>query len=120
MSSTNVSLDSLLQHCGLEKAALCKEVTAKHLEIISRILTGEMWRKLAPHLELDGNVVDNIEHDYKKEEMKKHAFLCKWSRLKNGEATYQRLVKGILMFDARAAKRVCMLLLNDVSMTIKM
>lgn len=113
--ATTVSIDTLLEHCSLERAALQTKVTDKHLEVISRtVLTGEMWRKLAPHLEVDRNVVDNIEHDYSKEERKKHAFLCKWSEMKKDGATYERLIEGVLMFDANAAKKVCKLLLSKV------
>lgn len=119
MADCLVTVDSLLEHCKLERAALRSRVTDKHLEIISRVvLLGGLWRKLAPHLEVDRMVVDNIEHDYQKEEMKKYAFLCKWSELKKAEATYERLVESLLMLDASAAGKVCEVFKNEVNIQL--
>lgn len=113
--SANISIDSLLEHCQLERAVLCTKVTNEHLEVISRtVLTGELWRRLAPHLKVDRNVVDNIEYDYRNEESKKYAFLCKWSEINKGEATYERLIEGLLKINASAAGKVCQLLLKHV------
>lgn len=110
-----VSVDALLKHHKLDSTVLYNKVIDQHLEAISRtVLTSETWIRLAPHLKVSKVQLDNILRNNEKEEMRKYAFLLKWNEIMNGEATYERLVKGLLeVEDASAATGVFQLLLRD-------
>ena len=107
-----VSVQDLVEHCGLEESWLEREITGRCFHDLSRYLSD--WRKLAPSLNLSRTDVDDIERDNPRAEAKRESFLERWEQ-KSVKATYRALVDALLRIErVNDAKGVCQLLKGKV------
>ena len=99
-----------MRTCGLSEKDWNRTVSDVHADEISRHYC-KKWRSLYPHLELQKIVVTDAEIDYNTEEARRHDFITKWRDIKGSEATYKKLVCGLLKIDQKLdAENICRLL----------
>lgn len=87
---SSISLEDLLQHCGVEEACL-KEVTFDSFLKISPYLS--QWKLLAPMMNISQAEVDEIKNE--SADMQRISFLGKWKKM-SMRATYRVLVDSLL------------------------
>ena len=110
MASVAEQLKSLLEHCRLKEEDCSKKVTDKHLQKICSFCT--KWRDLYPHLDMKQIDVSSAERDGNDEDEKRQRFLDRWQSKKGRDATYEKLMRGLLEIERKEeAESVCELLL---------
>ena len=104
------SLESLTVRYHLAEEDVDKQITDKHIEVISRS-SCKKWRFLYAHLDLASIDVDNIDHMQVDEDQKRFKFLITWKEKKGSEATYKKLISALHTMECRQdAECVCELL----------
>ena len=84
-----------------------KQVSDIHLESISSSCC-KYWKKLPAHLELETMVADDIDSNYKEEEIRRFKFLLRWKEIKGSGATYSKLIIALLKIKClEDAEKVC-------------
>ena len=108
---------SFQSYCGLTEEEVSKKITDEHIEVISRSLCSQ-WKSLPAHLGLATIVVDDIDKSNVMDEREKRdKFLRTWKKEKGSEATYKKLIDGLLTIKCREdAEAVCKLLKGTGSM----
>ena len=102
--------ESLIDRYQLKKGDVDKQITDKHIEVISRSSCGK-WRSLPAHLELESIVIDDIDHQPVDEDEKRNKFFTTWKTKKGAEATYKKLISALQTIECNeAAECVCKLL----------
>ena len=105
------SYTSLIEHYGLPKECLTKQVSPKHRAEIAQYGYCKEWRKLPAHLEMMSVVVDDIDRCSVEEDEKRRKFMSQWNSKKGSEATYKKLICALLKFGCKDnAESVCELL----------
>ena len=88
-------------YCGLTEEDVSKKITDEHIEVISRSLCRQ-WQFLPAHLGLETIVVDDIaKSNVMDEREKRDKFLRTWKKEKGSEATYKKLIDGLLTIKSR-------------------
>ena len=103
-----ISVQDLVESCGLELACLDREVTYEDFHEISYCLT--QWQPLAPKLIQDNTraEVEAIESEHSNAGKQKIAFLDTWKERMAYKATYRVLVDSLLSIGkAEIARKVC-------------
>ena len=105
-----ISVQDLVESCGLELACLDREVTYEDFHEISHCLT--QWQPLAPKLIQDNTkakaAVEAIESEHSSAVKQKIAFLDTWKERMAFKATYRVLVDALLSIGkAESARKVC-------------
>ena len=107
------SVEFLIDRYHLTEEDVDKQITDKHIEVISRS-TCRKWRSLYAHLDLTSIVVLDIDHDHHMqldEDQKRSLFFTNWKEKKGSEATYKWLISALLTIECREdAESVCELL----------
>ena len=108
---------SFWSYCGLTEEDVSKKITDEHIEFISRSLCRQ-WKSLPAHLGLAIIVVDDIDKSNVMDEReKREKFLRTWKKEKGSEATYKKLIDGLLTIKCKEdAEFVCELLKGTDSM----
>ena len=87
----------LMEHYGQTEQDCSKVVSELHLDSFSRCCcTRGTWKALAPHLEIERAVVDDIDRRQVADEEKRSIFFYQWKQMKGSDATYMRLVAALL------------------------
>ena len=98
-----------MKEVSVHPEKLNESISDEHLREIAILLTS--WRKVATHLELGENDLDDVEREEKDEQMKKLKALQKWKRKIGFKATYRKLVEVLLSLAmADVAEKICLLL----------
>ena len=114
MASPKITLEELLESCGLEDASLSKKVENVEFFELSRYLT--KWKLVALKLGISEADVDTIES--KKVEMQGVTFLNVWKQRCAFKATYRALVDALLSIEqADDASGICQILKGKQLMT---
>ena len=104
------SVESLSISYHLTEEDVDKQITDKHIEVISRFRCRK-WRFLYAHLDLASIGVEDIDHMQVDEDQKRSLFFTNWKEKKGSEATYKRLISALLTMECREdAESVCDLL----------
>ena len=100
-------LSSLMEKCVGD----CnRQVSDSHLEELSRTHCKD-WRRIPPHLGLEGIMRDDIDRNGHDERGKRYDFFTGWKERKGADATYKALMTALLKIGSRNdAEYVCQLL----------
>lgn len=79
----NISADKLQEKCSDD---VCLKVGKDFTQ----------WRDVAPHLQLEGSVVDEVDKGKCNERGKPFALLQRWREAKGSKATNEKLIQGLL------------------------
>ena len=91
-----------MEHYGQTEQDCSKVVSDLHLDSFSRCCcTRGTWKALAPHLEMERAVVDDIDRRQVDEEEKRSMFFYQWKQMTGSDATYTRLVAALLKIKHR-------------------
>ena len=112
MAST-VSISSLIDCYELSNESLKLTVIDRHLDEIART-SCRQWKSLATRLGVPRIVVDDIDACQVSEEEKRRNFFFKWKSMEGSNATYRRLIKGLVEIRSQEdAESVCKLLMES-------
>ena len=112
--ASDSELKSLLEHYRLKEEDCSKKVTDKHLQKICSFC--KKWRCLYPYLDMERIDVYSAEHDGNDEEENRRRFLERWQSKKGRDATYEKLMRGLLEIECKEeAESVCQLLFDSIS-----
>ena len=104
------SVESLIVNYHLTEEGVNKQITDRHMEVISRS-SCKKWRSLPAHLDLDSIVEEDIDRLSVNEDQKRHTFFTTWKAKKGSEATYKRLMNALLITECKEdAESLCRLL----------
>ena len=101
----------LLKRYGLTEKDCKRQITDKHLDLISRSCCKE-WKSLPPYLDLETIEAEDICKNIADERGRRHGFLLKWKEIVGGScATYEKLIKALVSINcADDAEKVCKIL----------
>ena len=108
--SSSSDVTDLLEQFSLQEEDCNKEVSAAHVEDVSRRACSK-WRSLPAPLEMEEIVVNDVDRERQQEQERRQLFLDKWKDLKGSKATYKKLISALLATERRKdAEYVCQLL----------
>ena len=109
---SEIVLEDVVLHCGIQASSLDKEVTSAYFFDISRYLSE--WKLIAPKVGLTDDEVAAIEEDNSKAERKRISFLEKWKQKFAMKATYRVLIESLLGIKrVEDARGVCQVLKGE-------
>ena len=99
------SLDTakqLIAQYRLTEEECSKVVSDLHLDLLAQsCCAGGAWKTLAPHLEIQRAIVEDIDRKQVDDNEKRSVFFYQWKQMKGSEATYMKLVRALLLIRRR-------------------
>lgn len=111
---SEVSPDVLINRLGIDGEACNKKINDKDLENSCSF----PYKRLSPHLGLNGVDTSDIERDAQTEPERRSGLLNKWKEKEGSDATYRALISALLEIDRKDdAEDICRLLKTSKSAT---
>ena len=108
--ASTVSIQSLVDYYELSEGSLDLQVSDRHLDEIA-CTSCRQWKSLATRLGVPSIVVDDIDARQVSEEEKRRNFFFKWKSIEGSNATYRRLIEGLVEIRSQEdAESVCKLM----------
>ena len=111
---TSETVKHLIQYYQQTEQDCSRVVSDLHLDSISHCCcAGGAWKALAPHLEIERAVVEDIDRKQVDDEEKRSLFFYRWKQMKGSDATYMRFVTALLNIQRRLDAEKVLKLLQD-------
>ena len=98
--SSSTNFEDLIKKNGLSEVDLKRVMKEAHCHAIAMEL-GEEWEILAAFIGISDIVVDDIKERHQEPRKRRLALLKKWKKLHGSEATYDKMVSGLVQIDNR-------------------